>query len=114
MAKAAQLGLAALVLVLGTVCLAASARSARSQPRAAVLESAILPPRAFRHWFYQTTRVTSGPQNEIPLDRLAGRYATYIHTYIHIYLYIYTYIYIYIYTIVYNRWTGVQIGRGMK
>ena len=37
------------------------------------LESAILPPRAFRRWFYQKTRVTSGPDNEIPLDRFAGR-----------------------------------------
>ena len=38
-----------------------------------VLESAILPPRDFRHWFWQNTRVVKGADNEIPLDRLAGR-----------------------------------------
>ena len=38
-----------------------------------VLESAILPPREFRHWFWQNTRVVKGADNEIPLDRLAGR-----------------------------------------
>jgi hypothetical protein len=43
------------------------------QPQPTVLESAILPPRAFRRWFYETTHRTKGPVNEVPLDRFAGR-----------------------------------------
>ena len=47
-------------------------RSVRA-PRVDVLESAILPPRAFRRWVDASSRVETGPVNEIPLDRFAGR-----------------------------------------
>ena len=47
-------------------------RSVRA-PRVDVLESAILPPRAFRRWVEASSSVESGPVNEIPLDRFAGR-----------------------------------------
>lgn len=64
---------AAAVLVAAVVVLVVlTPRRAPATGRVA-LESAILPPRAFRRWFYQKTRVTRGPNNEIPLDRFAGR-----------------------------------------
>jgi len=62
----------ALLAVVGCVAALLLAAPAPWRPQPAALESAILPPRAVRRWFYSTTRVTSGANNEVPLDRFAG------------------------------------------
>lgn len=61
----------AVVLMAGALALVVfQDHAAASQPVA--LESAILPPAAFRRWVYGATH-QDAPRNEIPLDRLAGR-----------------------------------------
>ena len=62
----------ALALTATALLVMRAVRSVRA-PRVDVLESAILPPRAFRRWVDASSRVETGPVNEIPLDRFAGR-----------------------------------------
>ncbi|EKX39707.1 hypothetical protein GUITHDRAFT_154349 [Guillardia theta CCMP2712] len=49
------------------------APASRVTRQRAVLESAILPPKAFRDWVYENTKTSATPSNEIPMDRFSGR-----------------------------------------
>ena len=69
MARSVIVALLAAAAVLGVAMVAVS--SPKQSP--VDMESAILPPRAFRRWFYQKTHVKTGAKEEIPLDRFAGR-----------------------------------------
>jgi hypothetical protein len=44
------------------------------RPQPAALESAILPPRAFRNWLYETTRTASGAKVKLLKSQRPGMY----------------------------------------